>query len=48
MVEETSETTEVINEEDLECPDDDENIADPVQVKEELLELETTKEVRVK
>lgn len=47
MVEETSETTEVINEEDSECPDDDENIAE-VQVKEEILELETLKEVRVK
>lgn len=47
MVEETSETTEVINEEDSECPDDDENITE-VQVKEEILELETLKEVRVK
>lgn len=47
VVEETPETTEVINEEDSECPDDDENIAE-VQVKEEILELETPKEVRVK
>lgn len=47
MVEETSETAEVMNEEDSECPDDDENIAE-VQVKEEILELGTAKEVRVR
>lgn len=47
MVEETSETTEVIHEEDSECADEDENIAE-VQVKEEILELETPKEVREK
>lgn len=45
VVEETSETTEVINEEDSECPDEDENITE-VHVKEEILELETPKEVR--
>lgn len=53
MVEETSETTEMINEEDSECPDDEEedeeeeNIPE-VQVKEEILELEIPKEVIVK
>lgn len=47
MVEEASETAEVMNEEDSECPDDEENIAD-VQVKDEILELETPKEVRVR
>lgn len=45
MVEETSETTEVMNEEDSECPDEEENIT-TVQVKEEILELELPKEVR--
>lgn len=44
VVEETSETAEVINEEDSECPDEDENITE-VHVKEEILELETPKEV---
>ncbi|CAG11444.1 unnamed protein product, partial [Tetraodon nigroviridis] len=46
VVEETSETAEVMNEEDSECPDDDENIAE-VQVKEEILELGTAKEEAV-
>lgn len=53
MVEETSETTEVIHEEDSECLDDEEedeeeeNISE-VQVKEEILDLEIPKEVIVK
>ncbi|XP_056870746.1 transcription factor E4F1 isoform X2 [Takifugu flavidus] len=52
MVEETSETTEMIHEEDSECPDDEEedeeeeNIPE-VQVKEEILELEIPKEAAV-
>lgn len=52
MVEETSETTEMINEEDSECPDDEEEDEEEnlpeVQVKEEILELEIPKEVIVK
>lgn len=47
MVEETPETTEVLNEEDSDCPDEEEedeeeNIPE-VQVKEEILELEIPK-----
>lgn len=54
MVEEASETTEMIHEEDSECPDDEEEDEEEeennpeVQVKEEILELEIPKEVIVK